>query len=174
MKDKLQRKLAIPLLALAIVGVGGSVYTLNHAGTMTAQAQSPAVSQPVTQQVQPQNTVSDKPETAADKPDAGKDTQSPSYTSSIKTQDTQEVSDTIEAKQLASLAKISEAEAKAAAEKSAGGTASSIKLENENGNVVYGVTVGTKEVKVDAGNGAILQTETADSGEKPGQPEGAN
>lgn len=60
-----------------------------------------------------------------------------------------------------SLAKISSDQAKAAVEKSASGSASSVKLEEENGNVVYAATVGTKEVKVDAGNGKVLHTEAA-------------
>lgn len=150
MKEILQNKLAIPLLALAIVGVGGSAYTLSHVGPMTVSAQTT---------------------TAADKPDVAGDQKDPSYTSSIRVNDTQEVSDSTEAKQLASLAKISEGQAKAAAEKGAGGTASSVELENENGNVVYAVTVGNKEVKVDAGNGAILHTETADSADKGAKSE---
>ncbi len=150
----LQNKLAIPLLALAIVGIGGSAYTLNHTGPTTANAQ----------QAQMQSAVSDKPEGPSDKPDGQvEQKQGPSYTSSIRVQDTQEVNDGTEAKKLASLAKISTDQAKAAAEKSAGGTASSVKLENENGNVVYVVTVGTNEVKVDAGNGMILNTESVDN-----------
>ncbi len=163
MKDKLQKKLAIPLALLAVVGLGGTAYTLSHVGPTTASAQS-------------QTAAVDKPENAADKPDvAGDNTQDPKFTSSIKASESAtEVDDATEAKQLAPLAKISEAQAKAAAEKSAGGTATSVKLESENGNVVYAVTVGTKEVKVDAGNGAILHTEAADSGEKPGQPETDN
>jgi len=169
-KNKLQKKLAIPLLVLAIVGVGGSAYTLSHAGPTRVSAQS------VAPQVATQTAI-DKPENAADKPDvAGAQKQDPSYTSSIKTQESStEVDDATEAKQLASLAKISQAEANAAAEKSAGGTATSVKLENENGNVVYAVTVGGKEVKVDAGNGTILATETADGGaEAANQPETGN
>lgn len=170
MKELLQNKLAIPLIALAIVG-GGAAYTISHSGSSTIFAQTPTA-----QQAQPQTTAADKPENAADKADvAGADNkQDPSYTSSIKTQDTQEVNDATESQQLASLAKISSDQAKTAAEKSAGGTASSVKLENENGNVVYAVTVGSKDVKVDAGNGAILQTDTTDSGETPNQTEGAN
>jgi hypothetical protein len=56
---------------------------------------------------------------------------------------------------LQSLAKITPQQAKAAAE---GGTASSVKLENEDGNVVYSVAIGQQEVSVDAGNGKILNT----------------
>jgi hypothetical protein len=156
MKEQIQKKLAIPLLALAIVGVGGTAYTLNQARPQPVHAQTPST-QPVTPTAQ--ETVGDK--------------QEPRFTSSIKApaESATELNDVQEAQQLASLAKISEAQAKAAAEKSAGGTASSVKLEEENGSVVYAVTVGSQEIKVDAGNGAILHTEAADSGEKSGQPE---
>jgi hypothetical protein len=59
---------------------------------------------------------------------------------------------------LQSLAKITPQQAKAAAEAAKGGTASSVKLENEDGNVVYSVAIGQQEVSVDAGNGKILNT----------------
>lgn len=60
---------------------------------------------------------------------------------------------------LQSLAKISATQAKQAAETSVGGTASSVKLENENGSLLYAVVIGNQEVKVDAGNGKVLYTE---------------
>lgn len=56
-------------------------------------------------------------------------------------------------------AKISATQAKQAAETSVGGTASSVKLEDENGSLVYAVVIGNQEVKVDAGNGKVLYTE---------------
>ncbi len=157
MNEKVKNKLAIPLLALAIVGIAGSMYTFSQASPTSVRAQS-VTARSATRQVQPQN--------AGDKED-------PSYTSSVKAPESAtEVDEATEAKRLASLAKISEANAKTAAEKSAGGKATSVKLENENGNIVYEVIVGNKEVKVDAGNGAVLHTETADSGEVPNQAEG--
>lgn len=168
MNDNVSKKLAIPLVILTIVGVGGSFYTLSHVGPTNTYAQSQTH-----QPVKAQTTSIDKPETVADKTDvAGEDNYNDlSYTSSIRFQSTQEVSDDTEAKQLASLAKISSDQAKAFAEKSAGAAAFSVKIEEENGNVVYSVSVGIKEVKVDAGNGAILQTETDE--ENPNQAEGA-
>ncbi len=45
------------------------------------------------------------------------------------------------------------------AEASAKGTASSVKLETENGSLVYAVVMGQNEVKVDAGNGRVLYTD---------------
>ena len=61
---------------------------------------------------------------------------------------------------LQSLSKITPQQAQQAAEAAQGGKASSVKLENENGNVVYSVVIGKTEVTVDAGNGRILSTET--------------
>jgi uncharacterized membrane protein YkoI len=156
MKEILQNKFTIPLVLLAVVGVTGSVFTLKNSGPLTANAQSATVQK------------ADVAENAADKPDTGtqvSENQKSNVISSVKTQETTETTDTTEAQKLASLAKISSDQAKVTAEKSANGTASSVKLENENGNVVYVVTVGTKEVKVDAGNGTILKTESADTAE---------
>lgn len=64
-----------------------------------------------------------------------------------------------ESTRLQSLAKITPEQAKQAAETAQGGRASSVKLENENGNLVYAVMVGQTEVKVDAGNGKVLYTD---------------
>ncbi len=62
--------------------------------------------------------------------------------------------------QLQSLAKITPEQARSAAEAAKGGTANSVKLENEDGNVVYSVAIGQQEISVDAGNGKILQTQS--------------
>ena len=40
MKELLQKKLFLPLMLLALVGVSGSVYTLSHTGPLTAHAQT--------------------------------------------------------------------------------------------------------------------------------------
>lgn len=72
-----------------------------------------------------------------------------------------DVEDHKEAAQLQSLAKISLQQAQQAAESAVGGKASSIELENEDGNLVYEVSIGQKEVIVDAGNGTVLYTENA-------------
>ncbi len=63
-----------------------------------------------------------------------------------------------ESAQLQKLAKITPQQATQAAEAAQGGKATSVKLENENGNVVYSVVIGKAEVSVDAGNGRILST----------------
>lgn len=68
-----------------------------------------------------------------------------------------------ESKALAGLAKITADQAKQIAETKVGGAASSVELDNENGTLVYEVKIGTQEVKVDAGNGTVLQIENDDN-----------
>lgn len=62
-------------------------------------------------------------------------------------------------KNLAARAKISEEQAKEAAEKATGGTATEVELDEQNGQVVYEVEVGDKEVIVNAENGKIISTD---------------
>ncbi len=69
------------------------------------------------------------------------------------------------ASQLQSLAKITPQQAKQAAETAVGGTAKSVKLENENGNLVYAVKIGSTELTIDAGNGKVLSSESRGQGE---------
>jgi Peptidase propeptide and YPEB domain len=64
-----------------------------------------------------------------------------------------------ETQKLQALAKITPLQAQQAAEAAQGGKAQSVKLENEDGNLVYAVVIEQKEVKVDAGNGRVLYTE---------------
>ena len=96
--------------------------------------------------------------------------QEPAYTSSITVDDTAESSEADEADALAGLAKITADEARAAALAAVPGTAEEVELENENGNVVYGVEItdanGAEfDVKVDAGNGTVLAQESDDADE---------
>ena len=73
-------------------------------------------------------------------------------------------SSTDEASEIAKLqplAKISASQAQQTAEAAQGNKASNVQLENEDGNLVYAVNIGQNEVKVDAGNGKILYTDTA-------------
>ncbi|MEH1850274.1 MAG: PepSY domain-containing protein [Nostoc sp.] len=69
--------------------------------------------------------------------------------------------DAQEAAKLQPLAKITAQQAQQAVEASVGGKTKSIKLENEDGNLVYTVEIGQQDVKVDAGNGKVLYTENA-------------
>lgn len=67
-----------------------------------------------------------------------------------------------EAKRLAPLAKISKAQAIAAARRVASGKIKEAALDNEGGYLVYSVTIGQREVLVDAGNGKVLANQNAD------------
>ncbi len=73
-----------------------------------------------------------------------------------------------ESVKLQKLAKITPQQAQQAAEVAQGGKASNVKLENENGSVVYAVVIGNTEVKVDAGNGRVLYTESNQENGKEG------
>ncbi len=66
-----------------------------------------------------------------------------------------------EAAKLQPLAKITAQQAQKAAETSVNGKARGVKLENEDGNLVYAVEIGQQFVKVDAGNNKVLYTENA-------------
>ena len=57
------------------------------------------------------------------------------------------------------LAKITAMQAQQAAETAEVGKATKVKLENEDGNLIYSVIIGQKEVAVDAGNGKVLYAE---------------
>ncbi|MGI8503969.1 MAG: PepSY domain-containing protein [Hassallia sp.] len=66
-----------------------------------------------------------------------------------------------DAAKLQPLAKITAQQAQQAAQASVGGKAKSVKLENEDGNLIYAVKIGQQEVTVDAGNGKVLYVEKA-------------
>jgi len=113
----------------------------------------------------PQAQVSQPAAIEAPETDSGLDQQSPAYTSSISVGQTSNdgKSESGEAAALASQAKISIEQAKTAALAANPGT-SVVKagLDNENGALVYSVELSNgSDVKVDAGNGAILHTEAA-------------
>lgn len=69
-----------------------------------------------------------------------------------------------EAKQLSNLATVTQEEAKQFALAEINGIVKDIQLENEDGNVVYGVEIenaGTSvDIKIDAGNGKVLRVES--------------
>lgn len=73
-----------------------------------------------------------------------------------------------EATKLQSLAKITPQQAQQAAETVQGGRASRVKLEDENGNLVYAVTIGQQELLVDAGNGRVLSNSNPNTEQNDG------
>lgn len=74
-----------------------------------------------------------------------------------------------ESERLKSLARITPEQAQSAALAQVNGTAKKVELENEDGNVVYGVEVktanGESDVKVDAGDGRVLHIEQDGEGD---------
>lgn len=91
--------------------------------------------------------------------------QLPAYQSSIKVPD-QQNGQRGEAARLAALARIDAPRATSAALAQVPGTVLKVALDNENGNLVYSVEIKTasneiKDVKVDAGNGAVVHVDTA-------------
>lgn len=65
-------------------------------------------------------------------------------------------------KDLLSQAKITEQQAIAAAQKAASGDLDEVDLEHYDGKLVFNVDVGSKDVKVDAGNGDVLNASSTD------------
>jgi uncharacterized membrane protein YkoI len=79
-----------------------------------------------------------------------------------------------ETAQLQALAKITPQQAQQAAQAAQPGQVTGVQLEDENGSLVYAVKIGQNEVKVDAGNGKILYTETPNSEQNEGnRPRGS-
>ncbi|MDE0803517.1 MAG: PepSY domain-containing protein, partial [Acidimicrobiales bacterium] len=106
------------------------------------------------------------------------ESQDPNLNGSIQTPEDESLSEADEAKALEGLAKISPADAEQAALAAVpGGTVNgAASLENENGSVVYEVDVTdangqSVEVKVDAGNGDVLDQEAGDSEDEGSEDE---
>ena len=96
-------------------------------------------------------------------------TESPAYQSSIKVDQSSE-GEHGEAARLAGLARIDVVTAMAETQKRVPGKVLSAALENENGNLVYSVVIAppsgpVQDVKVDAGNAAVLYTNTGNGRE---------
>lgn len=70
-----------------------------------------------------------------------------------------EAQDPQEAARLQTLAKITSEQAQRLAEATMGKPADKVEIENDDGSLVYAVSFGQQDVKVDAGNGAILYTD---------------
>ncbi|MEA3216814.1 MAG: hypothetical protein QOJ19_2970 [Acidimicrobiia bacterium] len=87
-------------------------------------------------------------------------------------------SESDESASLAGLAKVTADDAKAAAVAAHPGTARSVELEEEDGNVVYAVTVdtasGSLDVKVDAGNAKVLAAHSDDGHDGPDENGGTD
>lgn len=143
--------------------VGGAIAALALGGTGIALAQADAAPAPSSTD----GAVADEG-TAEDPAGEGSDEQEPTFTGSVPAPaetDNGQTSEADEATSLEGLATITPDEAIAAALAAVPGSASDAELGNENGFVVYDVTVTaadgtTIDVKVDAGNGEVLAQET--------------
>ncbi len=181
---KLNRFVALAAIALLVVGAIGAISARTFAQsdqpalapqaqvTEAPEEQEPA-SGPDTDTVQDQSGDQQDANDSAEVPgqaDSGPNDQAPLYNGSITLDQstTEGMNESDESAALASQAKITADEAKAAAlAANPGATVVEVELDNENGALVYSVELNNgADVKVDAGNGAILHTETdADTGE---------
>ena len=102
--------------------------------------------------------------------DTGPDQQDPAYTGSIPVDQAanEGLSEADESAALAGQATLTSDQAQAAAlAANPGATVVKVELDNENGKLVYSVELSNgSDVKVDAGNGAILYTDTAGNNEE--------
>lgn len=85
-----------------------------------------------------------------------------------------EVPDAQEDAQYAKLAKISADQARQSAQAVVPGTVTSVKLDDEDGSLVYEVVIGKIEVLVDAGNGKVLHQATAEMDNEVGEQDEAS
>ncbi len=117
-------------------------------------------------------TSSGSPAQQVPAPAAADGDQDPMLDGSIQSAEIEGRSEAEESSALAALATITDAEATAAAAAAnPDATVDAVELGNENGSVVYEVTMtdssgASLEVKVDAGNGAVLAQETGDEADE--------
>lgn len=151
LKDKMRNKVFIGATAagLLLSGLGTTAF-IGHAQTTNPPAPTGVTAQQ----------------------EDGDTTQDPSYSGSIAVDEktTDGMSETDESAALQGQAKISQADAEAAALAGNPGTkVVKSELDNENGSLVYSVELDNGlEVVVDAGNGAILATDKNDDGSAVG------
>lgn len=137
--------------------------TLSFGGLMRAvYARSPQSAVAIIPQHRSSNLVAEASDGeanhATEAPESHKYSQSPQVSEASDGEVNDDVEEQEQAK-LQPLAKITPLQAQKAAETTEGSKASSVKIENEDGNLVYTVTIGQKEIKVDAGNGRVLYAE---------------
>lgn len=160
---KTSTKLILTAAAIATLGIGGLVKFVNAAQTqslaviptaqVTEKSDGDGEANPATEA--PENAP--KPQLQANKPSQKAEASDGDGETNDDAKEQQE------SQKLQSFAKITPQQAQQAAEASAKKAASSVKLENENGNLVYVVVIGQNETIVDAGNGKVLGTNTPNS-----------
>jgi len=110
---------------------------------------------------------------ANDAETADSNVQEPNYVGSIKVTDSNAKDEASEASALQGLAKVAQADAEASALAKVPGTVLKTSLDNENGYLVYSVTIKDaagkmSDVKIDAGTGLVLTVEASDGAEEKG------
>lgn len=108
-----------------------------------------------------------------DEETADSNVQEPNYVGSIKVTDTNAKDEASEASALQGLAKVSQADAEKEALAKVSGTVVKTSIDNENGYLVYSVTIKDStgkmsDVKIDAGTGSVLTVEASDGAEEKG------
>ncbi len=165
MRNKLTGKVKLMLVALlAVVTAGGGV-----ALTAFAQGEGRKQEEQVKYRssVQVQDDKNEREEANEAEEAEGKEENESAEADERETgEDGEEAEDRAEgaeSERLQSLARITPEQARAAALQQVPGTVKKVELENEDGNVVYGVEVvtaqGERDVKVDAGDGRVLHVE---------------
>jgi uncharacterized membrane protein YkoI len=142
---------------LGTLGLGTMMHWVN-----AAQTQAPIAIMPESRNVHQPAPVSGKDVETKDVETKDGETKDGETKDGVK----EEANEQQESLKLKALAKITPQKAQKAAEASQGGKSSRVKLENEDGNLVYAVIFGQKEVKVDAGNGRVLYTEVLNQEDK--------
>ena len=170
---KTSTRLILTAAAIGTLGLGGLAKLVN-----AAQMQSPVAVMPAAQVTEKSDGDGEaNPATEAPENDPKSQLQANKVTQKAEASDgdgetNDDVKEQQEAQKLQSLAKITSQQAQQAAEAFVKGTASNVKLESENGNLVYAVAIsaprnsvgnGQNEVIVDAGNGKVLSTNTPTS-----------
>lgn len=150
-----QTKTMLLTITAAVAALPLAGYTQAQSAPKTA----PAMTQPATQAQTENDTETN-------------DSQDPAIQGSVALPNDQngaengtEIADAQEAAQYQGLAKITPAQAQAAALTAVPGTVTSVQLGNENGFLMYDVVIGNQEVIVDAGDGKVLYRGAVDSNE---------
>jgi uncharacterized membrane protein YkoI len=155
---KTSKTIAITAAMLGVLGFGGLMRTVYARSPQAAVAIVPHHSKLIAEASDGDGEANDETEP----PENHQYSQSPA--TSEPSDGDGGVKDDVEAQQeqakLQPLAKITPLQAKKAAEATEGSKASDVQLENEDGNLVYTVTIKQKEIKVDAGNGKVLYAES--------------
>lgn len=168
----LERRLFLGVTALAVLGLAGAAVTATSQGVFAGNGNETCATQDEADDAEEAGTeqadtdaVEDEcgPQDEADAGEGdGDDSQDPQLNGSIRVDESKYdgLSETEESAALASLATITPEQAIAAAQAEVPGASQKVELDNENGSLVYSVEIGGKDVKVDAGTGAVLHVES--------------